>query len=649
MACRMGPTTLAMLAAVLLLGHVAWAGGAPGPDGPAFQVTGFVVSYGGVDDPKHALHGRAGELPTGDEIARFGIRLGEVADGYVGARPGAAAVSIQLGAAASHPKNRFYATAIRSVSQQVLAFFNRRGLVGVFVAPHPEDILEERAEGADGKVQVTLKDRRPKGRTTLRIVIWVGAVTEVRTLASGTRIPTAERVNHPGHEAIRLGSPIGPAEEGAPHRDVLLRREKLQRYIYYLSRHPSRRVDLAMSAADQPGGVVLDYLVTENKPWYAYVQASNTGTQFTRDWRERFGFVHNQLTGRDDILMLDYVTSGFDESHMILLSYEAPFFGCPGTRWRVYGSWSEYEASDVGLARESFEGESLTAGFELISNVVQLGRLFVDAVAGVRWEDHEVNDKTLGVTGNSNMWVPYAGFRFDRLTETASSWGSVILEGVYPNESRAELTELGRLFPDRRWAVVKFDAQHSYYLEPLLCPDAWRDPTSYRSSTLAHEIFLAFRGQHALGSRMIPQHETVAGGLYTVRGYPESVVAGDSAYIFTAEYRFHVPRIFKPQPPTKLPVFGSAFRWAPQQVYGRPDWDMVLRCFFDCGRVTNVHRQVFEVDETLKGAGVGVELRFKHHITVRCDYAVALEDVDTASRHVGSGNNRCHTVVTISF
>ena len=33
-----------------------------------------------------------------------------------------------------------------------------------------------------------------------------------------------------------------------------------------------------------------------------------------------------------------------------------------------------------------------------------------------------------------------------------------------------------------------------------------------------------------------------------------SVVAGDSAYVFTFEYRFHVPRLFKPQPPTKLPL-----------------------------------------------------------------------------------------------
>lgn len=649
MACRTGARAWAVaVMAVAVLTPAVWAGAAASGE-PAFKVTGFEILYGGMDDPEHVLHGGHPALPTREAILALGITLGEVADGYVAARPGVGTVAIRLGEPSTYPKQRFYASAIRGISQQILAFFGRKGVGGVFVAPHPEDILEERVPDAEGAVQVTLEDRRPAGRTSLRLTIWVGAVTEVRTLASGTRIPTAERVNHPTHARVRLGSPVGPKTEAAPHRDVLLRKEALQRYVYCLSRHPSRRVDVALSAAERTGGVVLDYLVTEDKPWYAYCQASNTGTEFTADWRERFGFVHNQLTGRDDILTLDYVTAGFDESHMVLASYEAPLFGHPRLRWRVYGLWSEYEASDVGLAKTEFEGETWQAGGEVIANVFQRGRLFVDAVGGARWEDHEVKDKALGVTGRSTLWVPYVGLRFDRLTEASTTWGSAMLEYARPHDSHAELTELGRLFPDNDWAVLKWDCQHSFYLEPLLYPGGWRDPSTYQTSTLAHELYFSFRGQHALGSRLIPQHQYVAGGLYTVRGYPESVLAGDSAYIFTAEYRFHVPRIFRPQPPKKVPVFGTAFRWAPQQVYGRPDWDLVLRAFCDVGRVTQVHRQSFETDETLRGAGVGVELRFKHHVTIRCDYAVALEDMDTATRSVSSGHNRIHTVVTLSW
>ena len=646
---RPGRAVLAVLVvAVAAIGSA----GAPGPDGPAFGVTEFRITYGGVDDAKHALHGGHPDLPKIPELLELGIRLGQVADGFVAARAGVESTTVQLGAAGRAPVKRYYATAIQSISKQILGEFRRRGLVGVFVAPHPEDILERRREDADGKMVVGLEDRRPEGQTFLRIVIWVGVVTEVRTLASGKRIPTSARVNHPSHMRMRLGSPVGPPVEGAEDRSGLLRDRELKRYIYGLSRHPSRRVDLALSSAEQPGGVVLDYLVSEDKPWFAYAQASNTGTRYTRPWRERIGFVHNQFTGRDDTLSLDYVTAGFDETHAVLMSYEAPFFGCPRTRYRVYGSWSKYTASDVGLASSTFQGETWTFGGELLATVLQFERFFVDAVGGLRWEHIEVDDELLDTHGAAGIFVPYVGLRFERLAETASTWGHVILEWTESGIShmpRRELEPLGRAEPARDWEILKFDVNQSIFLEPLMSPAAWKDPGTWSSSTLAHELFLSVRGQHALGHRPIPQHQGVAGGLYTVRGYPESIVAGDSVLVCTMEYRFHVPRIFKPRAPAKVPLLTRPFRVAPQQVYGRPDWDLMFRCFYDVGRVTQEHNATFEADETLRGAGVGVELRVKSYLTVRCDYGVALEGVETPSREVNSGHNRIHTAVTIAF
>ena len=679
MACRSGrhvgmarwsAVGLAIVLLALMLGHAPALGGAAAPAAkgePAFAITEFQLAYGGVGDAKHALHGGHPGLPPVAELMQMALTLGKVADGYVATRPGVASVTVRLAGVPKLPVKKFYASAIQSINQQLLACFNRQGLVGIFVSPHPEDILEKRSLGADGQPQVGLEDRRGK-RTTLRIVIWAGVVTEVRTLASGKRIPISERVGHPRHQKILTGSPLQPAAAGAAERDDLLRKRALERYIYWLSRHPGRRVDIALSSADKPGGVVLDYLVTESKPWFAYAQVSNTGTINTRRWRERFGFVHNQLTGRDDILTLDYVTAGFDEAHAVLASYEAPFFNVPRLRWKVYGSWSEYTASDVGRAKQEFDGESWMIGAEVIGNVFQCGRFFVDAVGGARWEDHEVEHKDIHSTGKATIFVPYIGLRFDRIADTASTWGSVMLEWTESGLShmpRHQLTRLGRYEPDRDGTVLKFDANHSFYLEPLINPGAWADPGSYRSSTLAHEIYFAARGQYAMGDRLIPQHEYVAGGIYTVRGYPESIVAGDSAYVFTAEYRFHVPRILKPYAtrnaeleaqkkeadagPAKLPLFNTPFKFAPQQVYGRPDWDLILRAFYDIGRVVQVHRQTYETDSTIEGVGVGFEFRFKSNISVRCDYAVTLDSVNTGNRHVSRGDNRIHAVFTFSY
>ena len=140
------------------------------------------------------------------------------------------------------------------------------------------------------------------------------------------------------------------------------------------------------AASDEPGAVILDYLVTEAKPWAVYSQISNTGTKDTNEWRERFGFVHNQLTNRDDILSLDYVTAGFSDSNTIQASYEAPVMGSRKWRWRVYGMYSEYTASDVGQAQENFDGQQYEMGAELIVNVFQKRDFFVDLFAGGKYE-----------------------------------------------------------------------------------------------------------------------------------------------------------------------------------------------------------------------------------------------------------------------
>jgi len=634
---------LCVLAALAVASQAATPEGEPGPP---LQVNQFKLDYAEVDK------GHPG-LPDLAELTGLPLSLGKLPSGYVAPKPGVEAATVTLAGVPKLPLKKFYASAIVSIEEQIVRWFNSRGLVGVFVAPHPDDLVVELAVEKGKRKIIGQDDRRPPKRKDLRLVVWVGIVTKIRTVASGRRIPETERVNNPRHAHIRARSPIQPAAEGQAARRDLLRKDELERYTYFLSRHPGRRVDAALSSGEQPGTVVLDYLVNENKPWYAYFQLSNTGTVSTARWRERFGFVHNQLTGHDDILTIDYITARFDEAHAVLASYEVPVFQFDRLRWRIYGSWNKYTASDIGLAAATFKGKGWSIGSELIWNFFQHKALFLDAVAGARWEHHKVEDKLLGTEGEDDLFIPYLGLRFERVVETASLWGSATLEWNHTRMANTDLDELqrlGRLDPALRWGVLKFDANCSLYLEPLLNRAAWDDPASKWPHTLAHEVFFSVRGQKSLGDRLIPQHEYVVGGFYTVRGYPESAVAGDSAYVATAEYRFHVPRIFKPSPkPAKIPVFNIPFRFAPQQLYARPDWDLILRVFYDVGRVALYHRAPYERNQTLQGAGVGIELRFKSNFSIRCDYAVTLEDITTQTEKINSGHNRIHAIATLAF
>lgn len=601
------------------------------PDKPTYLVSAVVVKFAS----EHP------QLPAADDLLQREVLLGWRDGGYVEYSEGEEEAYVLLSDLAIKPPVRFTSRALLAVARAIVADMNERGIIGVSVSPSDDEFAPpDEGDPAWGK------DIRKTGKQSLTLIVRAGIVSELRTIALGERFPGADRVNNPAHAEILNNSPVQVFREDDPERRDLLLREEVEEYVYRLNRHPGRRVDIAVSAAQQPGGIALDLLVNENKPWIAYTQISNTGTDSTEVWRERFGFVHNQLTNRDDILSIDYVTAGFKDSHAFIGSYDTPIYS-DWLRFKPFFSWNQFTASDVGQTGEEFEGEGWKIGGELVANIYQKRELFIDAVLGARYEHIEVDNKAVDVKGDDNFFLPYIGLRLERQTDVNSTVASVILEGNLPDvaDTNAEtLNELGRLNPDDSWIAFQWDFNHSFYIEPLFFRSDWENPES-SLATLAHEVSLSLRGQYAFDSRLVPNYEQVVGGLYTVRGYEESVVAGDSVVVFSAEYRFHLPQALGIDPnPGEL--FGSTFRYKPQQPYGRADWDLVLKGFLDIGRAVNSNRESFERDNTLIGTGVGAELLFKRNFSLRIDWGVALDEIEDT---VSAGSNRFHIVGTLLF
>ena len=207
----------------------------------------------------------------------------------------------------------------------------------------------------------TGRDMRPRGESALRLVVYTGRIRGLRTFSSGRRIGGSERANHSAHARILAGSPL--QAQSPQHPSDLLQRDELDDYLDYLNRHPGRRVDVALTPSQEGGQVYLDFLVAEERPWRVYAQSTNTGTDETGENRTRIGFVHNQLTGRDDILRLDFVTGNFgDEFEAWIGAYSSPLWGFDRTRWFVEGVSSEFDASVVGFDDLPFEGHPLRFG-----------------------------------------------------------------------------------------------------------------------------------------------------------------------------------------------------------------------------------------------------------------------------------------------
>lgn len=572
--------------------------------GLPYDVSRFVLEYAN----QHP------DNPPLSEIAGTVVRVGLTSKGFAGEIKDAEQVSFPISSVPA--PHRFLPTGIRSVTEAIVHAFNERGIAGVYVEPDPDDIDP-----------ASSRDLRTKSKD-LRLKIWTGRLLEDRTFASGSRVAEDESIDNPIHGRIKANSPVKPGD--------LLKKKEIDDYVARLNRHPGRTVGTAVSRAGEPGGAYLDYLVNEKKPWSAYAQLSNTGTESTGELRERFGFTHNQLTNRDDILQLDYITGDFDTVHAFFGSYTTPLAYDNRLRGGVSGSYVEYASDQLGQQLE-FQGEQWHFSGEMIGTVWQRSDLFVDVFGGLRWQNISVDNSTGDTPIRSEkvnpFFLPEVGIVVAQRTpvltfrgELSNAWNVPSVSGT----SDSDITKLGRGLDgdvdigDSSFEILRWDTFVSVYIDALLS-----DKSSSDDLPRAHEIYLGSRGQYAWGNVLAPQFQDVVTGLYAVRGYAQSIAAGDDVAILRAEYRIHVPRLLPvDSSPIELPGKRS-FKLQPARSNDQPDWDFVVRGFVDLGR-TVINKRIKDRDfgQELAGAGVGLELRLLDHFVFTADYGVALRSTD---------------------
>ena len=581
-------------------------------------------------------------LPPIEEIANLPIRLVFANDGYRAPRSIDDPMPIPLKRLAARSSGnarraRFYADALLHVNRSIIEAFAGHGIAGVVIT------LPDIEEG-------TGRDLRPQDEQRLRLRIFVARVAELHSFADGALLGGLDRdarTDHERHRWILEQAPIQPVGERS-----LLYIDELEDYARRLSRHPGRRVDAKLAPGLAPGTSNVTLRVAENRPWNAYANISNTGTGATTRLRERFGFAHHQVTGRDDIFNVDYITGDFDFVHAVYGSYEMPIWKRGGPRVRLYGSYSQYNATDLGFPDANVSGNQWDSGLDLVATVFQHRDLFVDLVAGSRWQNVEVDNEVTNQRGRTNFFLPKVGFSIERPAATSF----VRIGGRFEfnvadfagTGSADDLRDFGRFDIDRDFEVFRWTAIASSYLEPLIFPAAWRDPRTPLSSTLAHEVVLRYNGQWSIGNRLPPQHEQTVGGLHSVRGYPQAIGTGDTAHIASAEYRLHVPRLVLPSNSRlRLPWIGD-FRLVPPHIYGMPDWDFIVKAFLDYGHVASVPSDttLTEPDRTLIGAGLGFELTLRNNLSARFDVGWAL---DNARGRTQVGASELHFLVSARY
>jgi len=339
-----------------------------------------------------------------------------------------------------------------------------------------------------------------------------------------------------------------------------------------------------------------------------------------------------------------------------------PWWGVDRLRWGIDFGWNRSNAGRdstfTGLDNDPVRSTQFDGGGHLTYETFQHRNFFIDLIGGLGVSDLRVENDISGDTNNgrATLVLPRLGLHAERINQLSTLTFDTAVQGQVNSISEGDLENLGRAETDERYATLDFNFGYSAFLEPLLRPEAWRDPSNELSATLAHELSLGVRGQYGFDYRLIPQASQTLGGLFSVRGYDQSVAVGDTIVVGSLEYRFHIPRALPvSRRPLELPLIGD-FRVTPQQVYGRPDWDFILRAFLDAGRAIrtdpsgNESLSAAEVDQTLVGAGFGAELVVRSNLRVRADYAFALKKTNGNINNPASvGDDALHLLFSVLY
>jgi hemolysin activation/secretion protein len=570
-------------------------------------------------------------------------------------------VSVRLDETPAKPR-LFRGDAIEKLGQAVVSLINKAGVYAVYVIPDPAQIDR-------GKKQY---DQRG-GKTDLSLLIYVSRFLETRSLrqkpGAGTVAPPV--IDDPRDKRLLAKSPVGGRSGSS-----LLVQPALQNYLERVNRFPGRDVETEITPAGGQQNLILDFVVHEDKPLSIYAETQNSGTDSTGDWRTRLGLEEKQFLRLDDVLRAEYVGAHLSNYYAGLLSYEfAPIFP-DYLKFKGYGAFAKFSSADIGYSLQDFESSTWIAGGQFTWTPVYIKGFPLDLSMGFQWMHVEVDHHTSDRDGRTDFALPYVGISTDRQTAKFTLNVNAQVEFNWfrlAGTPAADLSTLGRADADRHFTLATWHFTGSVFLEPLIFGKEWEEQKVWWKSTRAHELAVSFHGQAALNkSRLPPELEMTVGGFDTVRGYPEALTTGDSVMVASAEYRFHVPReFFKfggggrgdaretqiPDAPILPPKPGSIldprFNSRATSLSSQPDWDVILRGFFDFGETFNYKIDPeTERNRTLASVGGGVEFQFYKPLLVilRMDVGCPLiTERDALAENVDHGGVRFHFSGSIAW
>ena len=463
------------------------------------------------------------------------------------------------------------------------------GFEGVLAFPNPKMINP-----------VSGQDLRVEGDHSLEIVVWWSLLDEIVVEGKGLLTIERERLEQRINQFVEQ-----EALKGEPVRTGLVE------YISDMTNHPSRISRVVLSAGSEPGKVRAVVQTKRNEKPNFSISTSNSGSESTGKWLFNFAARTDQLSGRDDQVSVGYTISNTGERHSLSGAYYIPLVNPEFTTLGIGLGYSSYDASTFAVTTVDFEGDNLYLDLSLSGkpNLYLGDNLTPEMEFGLRMENVSAFNSLFGSSADATMVTPRVSLSLEskgtyRMGNTrASLFGN--MSSIDENDREA----LGGYDATDRYARLQISHQETFFLGKWIEDTFNKAPSEYFSRQL-----LSIRAQLDFGlsgKRHLPHHQFIAGGTGSVRGYPESPVAGDSGQLLSVEYQ--------------IPFYYFA------DAYGQDDLPWTVGAFIDWARVGVNDPLFFESDHNLLGIGVGVQILLPRGLYARFDLAKPMRELKVGS------------------
>ena len=291
----------------------------------------------------------------------------------------------------------------------------------------------------------------------------------------------------------------------------------LSRAINMADAHPSKSLKLQFAENETGGAIDATLNVTELKPNFAFVTLNNTGNDETGNFRLTGGYQFTNLFDRDHNLSLSYTTSPEDLSAVkqYSASYTVPFYEAGGNL-NIFLSRSDVD-SGIIANNVSVSGAGTIALLHYKHTFLQSGAYKQQIDIGL---DHKLFENDVGFLGQ-----PIAGSG-DVLSRPFSLAYIGFLQSagrsINFNISANKNIPGGPSGSDADYAALRQGATADWML--------FRFGLGYDQLITENWFFrFSFTGQQS-GDRLISGEEFGIGGIYSVRGFDERTLLGDSGY-----------------------------------------------------------------------------------------------------------------------